>query len=156
MRVQSAIHIELAVHTKQVKEDKLNLSDSLRAQACQDLAKTQILPRPCQDLNQDLNLYKTSILPSLRSCQDLNSNLTYDQYLGGLKAETRVSTRSDIKTINSQGTASSLSLLNHVLPIGNCTHDIKRIAQVRSQLTHRLTHNVNAMNYIQLTSLFRQ
>jgi hypothetical protein len=40
MRVQSAIHIELAVHTKQVKEDKLNLSDSLRAQACQDLAKT--------------------------------------------------------------------------------------------------------------------
>ena len=40
MRVQSAIHIELAVHTKQVKKDKLNLSDSLRAQACQDLAKT--------------------------------------------------------------------------------------------------------------------
>ena len=62
MRVQGAIHIELAVHTKQVKEDKLNLSDSLRAQACHDLhlAKTLILPRP-QPL-QDLNLAKTLIL----------------------------------------------------------------------------------------------
>ena len=59
MRGQSAIYIELAVHTKQVKEDKLNIS------VCRDTfeqlqAGFSVLPQPpsCQDLN----LAKTLIL----------------------------------------------------------------------------------------------
>ena len=56
MRVQSAIHIELAVHTKQVKEDKLNLSDSLRAQACHNRHFAKTLPRPQPLQNLDLAL----------------------------------------------------------------------------------------------------
>ena len=111
MRVGGTIHVELVVHTEQVKEDKLNLSDSLRAQAY-----------------HDLHLAKPSIFPSLRSSQDLKSDLTSDQYLGGLKAETRVSTRSDIKIVNSQVIASSLSILNHISPIGNRTHKLELMA----------------------------
>jgi hypothetical protein len=46
MRVQSAIHIEHAVYTKQVKEDKLNLSV-----LCHHVVKDLVKERTCQQKN---------------------------------------------------------------------------------------------------------